>query len=85
MLLLVNQMTGGGCPFSAAGISILAAIAGVSTLVLNSKFFTRLALAQWGQAPLPRGVERNATGHLWFREVSEFWEGQAFSIEISKV
>jgi hypothetical protein len=73
----------GGCPFSSIGLNLIAALAGVSALFLNSQRIVRKALGDWQS--LPRGVERDREGKLWFREVSDFWKGQAFCIEISKV
>lgn len=64
------------------GLSLFAVAAGLSTLLLNGKGFLRKMIEK---EVLPRGVERDASGKLWFRELSEFWEGQAMSLEIEKI
>ena len=64
------------------GVSIFAAIAGISTLMLNGKGWMRKMLIK---PSLPLGVEQHADGTMWFREVSDFWKGQAFSIQIDRI
>jgi spermidine synthase len=74
---------GGGCPFSGIGFSLLAAVAGFSSLFLNGKKIFRKALTY--SESLPRGVERDSSGQLWFRELSEFWKGQAMCLEVDRI
>jgi spermidine synthase len=64
------------------GFSAIAALAGISTLFMNSRTFLRKLMIK---ESLPRGVERDAAGKLWFREISEFWEGQAMSVRIDEI
>jgi spermidine synthase len=63
------------------GFSFIAVVAGFSTLLMNGKRFVRKALGEH----LPRGVARDREGNLWFHEVSDFWKGQSFSIQINRI
>jgi spermidine synthase len=74
-------MSSGGCPFAGVGISLFAALAGLGTILMNTKRFMRQPL----EVRLPAGVDRDEEGKLWFREISEFWKGQCFSIRIEKI
>lgn len=71
------------CPFAAVGFSFFAALAGVSTLWINFKRFCRKSLPDG--VKLPRNVEKDGDGALWFRELSEFWVGQCFCLRIDRI
>jgi len=80
-----------GCPFSGIGMPLVAAIAGFSALVSQRIFPSlRKILGDVGDRILTLhrpigGLWRDETGDLWFSEVSEFWEGQSFSIKVDCV
>lgn len=76
-------MSSSGCPFAGMGVSVFAAIAGLSTLLLNSKrWIAKKALTY--KKSLPLGIEEDSEGKLWFREISDFWKGQSFSSKSSR-
>ena len=77
-------MSSSGCPFAGMGVAVFAAIAGLSTLLLNSKrWIAKKALSY--KKSLPMGIEEDSQGKLWFREISDFWKGQSFSLEVKQI
>jgi len=86
------------CPFSGSlNLPILAAaIAGVSAFlstrilpsvkkaIEDARYIVSIPLGQF--VGISRnGLWRDEKGQLWFSEVSEFWEGQSFSIQVERV
>lgn len=83
MLQVLDRYMTTACPFAAVGFSLLAAFAGLSTLLFNTKRFFQTGLPDSDK--LPRGVEKDGNGNLWFRELSDFWQGQCISLQIDRV
>lgn len=71
-----------GCPFAGIGLSLIIALAGMGSVFASSHKWLRSAITS---ESLPLGVERDLSGTMWFRELSDFWKGQSFSIQVDRI